>query len=239
MLLLYSENDNDKTNRGENKNSVNEILIKDKNNNTQNKVSEKNSIKISDKNSIKTNEKNSIKVSEKLGANEEIIYKTKSKTKDTDIYLNNYIINENDDVVVYKGNRKISCCEKVRIEYRFLRKDYVFAESKYHGFWNFFLVMFSEILDKYYIVKILLLIQNYDIITLNLSIYLLHHTILINIIAMFFDIRVIKRMYRDHNYPGYGFYFGYGFLSCIIVWIIYTVFNYFHPNILVNVPKPF
>jgi len=225
MLLLYSENDNDKTNRGENKNSVNEILIKDKNNNTQNKVSEKNSIKISDKNSIKTNEKNSIKVSEKLGANEEIIYKTKSKTKDTDIYLNNYIINENDDVVVYKGNRKISCCEKVRIEYRFLRKDYVFAESKYHGFWNFFLVMFSEILDKYYIVKILLLIQNYDIITLNLSIYLLHHTILINIIAMFFDIRVIKRMYRDHNYPGYGFYFGYGFLSCIIVWIIYTIFN--------------
>ena len=89
---------------------------------------------------------------------------------------------------------------------------------------NFIEVLFTEILDKIYITKILFFTRKFDIFSLQLSIYLLCHLILLVFNTLFFDVKTIKNIWLKENYPGLGYYLGYGFLSCIIVWLIYTVF---------------
>ena len=58
---------------------------------------------------------------------------------------------------------------------------------------------------------------------LFLSVYVLYQVILLNIIAMLYDIKTIKNIWNKENYPGFGLYLGYGILSLIISWIIYII----------------
>ena len=191
----------EKNNEENNENQINEIIFINNDKKGENK-----SRKI--KNEL-------VKISEKESLNKEFTYSRKNK----------YVINKNDEVLIDKGDNKISFCDRIEIEHRLLRSPYYFVEKKSHGFWYFLLLIFVEILDKIYIVKILFFRQRYDILSLNLSIYLLHHVFLLNILAMFFDIRTIKRMWRDDNYPDYTFYFGFSVCAILIVWILYIVFT--------------
>ena len=188
--------------------SVNESLFNETTNNNDNILNNK-----------KANEKDLITINEKESANKEEIYTRKVEK--------NYIINDNDEVVEDKQNKikdeELPFLKKMIIEQRLLRKEYDFVESKKDN--GLFTLIIVEILDKIYITKILLFLQKYDILFLSLSVYLLHHVFLLNLLAMFFDIETIRNIWNKDNYPGFGFYFGYGLCSSLICWIFYIIFN--------------
>ena len=150
-------------------------------------------------------------------ANQETIYKKKEPKT--------YFINDNDELVEDKKYDvevdDLTCLEKFRIEQRLLRKEFEVVQYKQEN--GFFFLMLAEILDKIYITKIVLFRQDYDIIYINLSIYLLYHVFLVNIIAMFFDMKTIQKIWRNENYPGFGLYLGYGLASILICWIVYII----------------
>ena len=105
---------------------------------------------------------------------------------------------------------------------RFIKRNYDKAIKNKNK--NFIEILFTEIIDKIYIIKILLFTRKFDILSLHLSVYLLCHTLLLVLNTLFFDIKTIKKIWASDNYPGLGYYLGYGFLACLVVWIIYTIF---------------
>ena len=112
----------------------------------------------------------------------------------------------------------------IRREQLFLRLDYKKYLEKKHP--NNLAIILSEILDKIYIIKIILFLRKYDIFTHQLSLYLFCHILLMSLLCGFFTIRVIKKIWDQDDYPGAGFYILYGLISNIIIWIIYQIFLY-------------
>ena len=112
----------------------------------------------------------------------------------------------------------------IRREQLFLRLDYKKYLEKKHP--NNLAIFISEILDKIYLVKIILFLRKYDIFTHQLSLYLFCHVLLMSLLCGFFTIRVIKKIWDQDGYPGIGFYLLYGLVSNIIIWIIYQIFLY-------------
>lgn len=112
----------------------------------------------------------------------------------------------------------------IRREQLFLRLDYKKYLEKKHP--NNLAIVISEILDKIYLVKIILFLRKYDIFTHQLSLYLFCHVLLMSLLCGFFTIRVIKKIWDQDGYPGIGFYLLYGLISNIIIWIIYQIFLY-------------
>ena len=51
------------------------------------------------------------------------------------------------------------------------------------------------------------------------------HLLLLSILCVFLTIKTITNIWEDSNYPTLNFYLLYGFLSNIIVWIIYRIFS--------------
>jgi hypothetical protein len=112
----------------------------------------------------------------------------------------------------------------IRREQLFLRLEYKKYLEKKHP--NNLAIILSEILDKIYIIKIILFLRKYDIFTHQLSLYLFCHILLMSLLCGFFTIRVIKKIWDQDDYPGAGFYILYGLISNIIIWIIYQIFLY-------------
>ena len=112
----------------------------------------------------------------------------------------------------------------IKREQLFLRLQYKKYLEKKHP--NNLSIFIAEILDKIYIVKIILFLRKYDIFTHQLSLYVFCHLLLLSLLCGFFTIRVIKKIWRESNYPGIGFYLLYGLISNIIIWIIYQIFLY-------------
>ena len=195
--------------------SINESLFNETNNNNNIDIKEKKDT--NEKELITIEEKDKDKEKESNGKEEEKIYIRKS--------LKNYIINNNDEIEEDKENKSsnLPFLEKIKIEQRLLRKEYEINESKENtGLINGILV---EILDKIHITKIVLFMQKYDILFLNLSIYVLYHVFLLNLLAMFFDIKTIQNIWNKENYPGFGLYLGYGLAACLVCWVIYILFT--------------
>ena len=63
-----------------------------------------------------------------------------------------------------------------------------------------------------------------EIFGVHLSLYLFCHLLLLTILCAFFTISTIKKIWTQNNFPDIQFYLLYGFLSNIIVWIIYRIF---------------
>ena len=112
----------------------------------------------------------------------------------------------------------------IKREQLFLRLQYKKYLEKKHP--NNLSIFIAEILDKIYIVKICIFLRKYDIFTHQLSLYVFCHLLLLSLLCGFFTIRVIKKIWRETNYPGAGFYILYGLISNIIIWIIYQIFLY-------------
>ena len=112
----------------------------------------------------------------------------------------------------------------IKREQLFLRLKYNKYLEKKHP--NNLSVVIAEILDKIYIVKICLFLRKYDIFTHQLSLYVFCHLLLFSLLCGFFTVRVIKKIWKETNYPGIGFYILYGLISNIIIWIIYQIFLY-------------
>ena len=86
------------------------------------------------------------------------------------------------------------------------------------------IVVLTSIFDKIYSVRVLLLAGKYENIPLMFSLYLLCHMALLTFLTFFYDIKTIKKMWEKENYPNTNYYLLYGFLSNIIVWIIFKLF---------------
>ena len=112
--------------------------------------------------------------------------------------------------------------DNLKINQRLMRRNYDIAIKNKKT--NFFELLITEIIDKIYITKIIFFTKKFDIFTLQISVYLLCHTLLLVLNALFFDIKTIKKIWSEENYPGLGYYLGFGLLSCIIIWIVYKVF---------------
>ena len=56
------------------------------------------------------------------------------------------------------------------------------------------------------------------------SLYLLCHMLLMTFSGFFFDIKTIKRIWEEENYPNLNFYLLYGFIGNLIVWIMFKFF---------------
>lgn len=119
-------------------------------------------------------------------------------------------------------NNEKGFIESIKKEQRLIKKNYEIA-SRNQKSSNFLTMLFTEIIDKIYIIKILLFTRKFDILSFQFSAYFFCHTLLLILLALFFDIKTIQRIWNEDDYPGLGFYLLYGFISCIIIWIIYTI----------------
>ena len=119
-------------------------------------------------------------------------------------------------------NHEKGFIESIKKEQRLLKKDYETALQNQKSS-NFVIMLLTEIVDKIYFTKIILFTRKFDILSLQFSVYFLCHTILLIFLALFYDIKTITKIWNTENYPGLGYHLLYGFLTCIIVWIIYKI----------------
>ena len=112
--------------------------------------------------------------------------------------------------------------KSIKKEQRLLKKNYEIS-SKNKESSNFFIMLFTEIIDKIYITKILLFTRKFDILSFQLSAYFLCHTLLLILLALFYDIETIEKIWNKDDYPDLGYYLLYGFISCIVIWIVYKI----------------
>ena len=112
--------------------------------------------------------------------------------------------------------------ETLKKNQRLINRNYEIAMQNKNT--NFVEILFTEIVDKIYITKILFFTRKFDIFSLQLSVYLLCHLLLLVLNTLFYDINTIKKIWNEENYPGLGYHLGYGFLACLIIWVIYKIF---------------
>ena len=223
---IYDDNDNDESVDRDNNNKFG---IKDTDNfdlngnndneNDNKKGKNNNEDDKNKKHGIKNKNKNNNKINEKIK-----MYKKKKvefTISDYDPSDENYSeMDFDDDENDIKHDKGF--IESIKKEQRLIKKNYEFSyeNQKYS---NFVLMFLTEIIDKIYIIKILLFTRKFDLLTMQLSIYLLCHTLLLILLAVFFDIKTIQKIWNTENYPGLGFYLLYGLIACIAIWIVYTI----------------
>ena len=96
--------------------------------------------------------------------------------------------------------------DNLKANQRLMRRNYDIAIKNKKT--NFFELLITEIMDKIYITKIIFFTKKFDIFTLQISVYLLCHTLLLVLNALFFDIKTIKKIWSEENYPGIGILLG-------------------------------
>ena len=174
-----------------------------------------------EQNNENSKDKKDDEVSEKKSEKPTIYKKGQLENSDYDPSDENYSIFDIDEEMDGKIHEK-TFIDALKKNQRLIKKNYSIAIKNKNT--NFFETLLTEIIDKIYIIKILFFTRKFDILTLQLSVYLLCHTLLLVLNALFFDVKTIKKIWREENYPGLGYYLGYGLLSCIIIWIIYKIF---------------
>ena len=116
---------------------------------------------------------------------------------------------------------KISIYFLMKREHTYLRVSYKLYASKMHP--NNFSIILAEIFDKIYFIKIFILLKKFDIFSVHLSLYMFYHILLLSLICGFFTIKTIKKIWEE-DFPKINFYLLYGFISNVIIWIIYKIF---------------
>jgi hypothetical protein len=194
------------------------------------KTEKLNDNKLNNKNDIKTGDKklfgnlNTIysKYNDKDLINVRTLKSNFAKPKREEEGISELFDEDSDDMKVDEENAGLFTL--IRREQLFLRLEYKKYLEKNHP--NNLAIFIAEILDKIYIIKIILFLRKYDIFTHQLSLYLFCHVLLMSLLCGFFTIRVIKKIWDQDGYPGAGFYILYGLISNIIIWIIYQIFLY-------------
>ena len=207
----YLGTDEDTEEQITNKNNIVNI------NNNINKNRTKNNSRRSNKKD-KTTEKESFKASQKPKLYQKKMEEfTITDYDPSDENYSSYDIDEDEDEPHEKG-----FIESLKKNQRFIKRDYDIAMQNKNT--SFIETLSAEIIDKIYITKILFFTKKFDIIFLQLSVYLLCHILLLVLNTLFFDINTIKKIWNEENYPGLGYYLGYGLLACLVIWIIYKIF---------------
>ena len=112
--------------------------------------------------------------------------------------------------------------DSIKKEEKLLRVKFDTAISNDES--DIFITLLTEICDKIYFIKSIFLLGKYDIFTIYFSVYILYHLLLLTFTTCFYDIKTIQKIWNKENYPNLQYSLTYGFLSCLIVWVIYKIF---------------
>ena len=107
-------------------------------------------------------------------------------------------------------------------EHTYLRASFEKYISKSHP--NILSIFLAEILDKIYFIKIFIFLKKFEMLSIHISLYMLYHILLLSLLCGFFTVTTIKKIWEDSNYPTMNYYLLFGFISNIIIWIIYRIF---------------
>ena len=130
---------------------------------------------------------------------------------------------DNEILPKQKITESVSLYFLIKREQAMLRTPFKIYISKDHS--NLLSIILAEILDKIYLIKICCFLKPFELFSINLFNYFLYHILLLSLLCAFFTIKVIKRIYTEGDYPKLNFYLLYGFISSIIIWIIYKLFS--------------
>lgn len=226
--IEYNESEGDKINKGRNNkfnNYMNDkkTIIKstDRNLNNQNppkrrSEEEKDEELNIDNNPINVNKnvyKNDIK-EKNVKIDEKNNYDVFSERVDNNIDLDQYL--RNNGIETEKG-----FLFSMREEVNLLRTNYKYSLK--NDKFDSIVIVLTSVFDKIYFIRILLLPGKFEIIPLMFSLYLLCHMMLLTFLGFFYDIKTIKKIWNEENYPNTGYYLLYGFLANLIVWVIYRL----------------
>ena len=220
----YSNNNTSDNNSSSTKRNMNTEDVKMKSNPPKHNIviaddeDQKNEVNVISikKNKNKYNEykQNNLNIEEKNNYNEKNNYETISEAND--IEINKYL--QKNGIETQKG-----FFQSMKEEEKLIRTKYNY--SLLNDKFDSIVVVLTSIFDKIYIIKILLLPGKYDIISLIFSLYLLCHMLLLTFLTFFYDIKTIHNIWEKENYPNTNYYLLYGFISNLIVWIIFKLFT--------------
>ena len=128
----------------------------------------------------------------------------------------------NSDNKSFSKDYQLGILDAIQKEYKLLRLKFELAIQKDRS--DIFIMLLTEVCDKIYLIKILCLLEKYDMITIQFSAYILYHLLLLTFVTFFYDIKTIQNIWNKENYPNLNYDLGYGLLACIIVWVIYKIF---------------
>ena len=112
--------------------------------------------------------------------------------------------------------------KEIKKEHKLLRVKYDISIQQDKS--DIFIILLTEICDKIYLIKTLILLGKYSMFSIYISLYLLCHLLLLTFITCFYDIKTISNIFNKENYPDLNYDLGHGFLACLIVWVIYRIF---------------
>jgi hypothetical protein len=131
-------------------------------------------------------------------------------------------VDNKDDDDYGKKDEELSLYTLIKREQSLLRVSYGKYISKEHK--NILAVFLAEILDKVYLVKTCLFLKKFEIFAVHFSLYLFCHLLLLTLSCAFFTTKVIKKRWKEDNYPGVQYYLLYGLITNVVVWAVYRIF---------------
>ena len=172
-----------------------------------------------------TKKKGKDKKKEKEKENDAEVINIKKIKMDKNIYdnqdeklsYNSY--DEKSSALTFKNMEEDNIFDYIKLEKKLLTVDYNNAIQKNKA--EILIMILTEILDKIYIIKAIWLLQKYELFSLYFSLYLLWHMLILSFLSLFYNNTILHKIWIDDNYPNLNYHLSFGFLSCIISFVIY------------------
>ena len=157
------------------------------------------------------------------------------KNKNSNIKKNNYDLKEEkvpsansynlyygkslEDVSINETDDDDNIFDLIKVEQKLLTIDYDLALKKNRA--EILIMVITEILDKIYLIKAIWFLNKYELFSIYFSLYLLWHMLILSFLSLFYNNSTLHKIWIKDNYPNLNFHLSFGFLSCIISFIIY------------------
>ena len=143
------------------------------------------------------------------GENEEKIHSSNNPKDSFEQSEKTSVYSEDDESII----------DLIEREEKLLRVEYNIALTKNNS--EIVITILTEILDKIYLIKSIWLLQRYDIFSINFSLYLLWHMLLLSFLSLFYTNNTIHKIWVKEGYPNLSYYLAFGLVSSIIIFVIY------------------
>ena len=183
------------------------VFANDKND-KNNKKNTKKKVETSDKKGNAKNNINTKKVNKNIDLEEKISasdYPSMDSEKSSAISMNDM--------------EEESVFSQIKSEEKLLRVNYEVALKKNKA--EVLIIIMTEILDKIYLIKSIWLLQKYEIFSLQFSLYVLWHMMMLSFLCFFYDNNMLHKIWTKENYPDMNYYLAFGFVTSLIVFVIY------------------
>ena len=129
----------------------------------------------------------------------------------------------------YKTDDEIKVVDSTTSIYNLMKREHTYLRATYEKYMsknhpNILSTFLAEILDKIYLIKIFIFLKKFEIFSIQLSLYMFYHILVLSLLCGFFTIKTIKKIWEEYDYPKMNFYLLYGFLAHVIIWVIYRIF---------------